>query len=211
MMDRYWKSSLPTTPKGMLRKKKRKNYSSSNLLTTNYVYDTYGRLTAETSPSDLKTGQPSSIVAPGNVTTTFTYDAYGRKTGISDQSAGTQTWTYDAAGNIASEKDAANKTISYAYDIYNRLTQKNTSRIYNCLCLQFRRANQLGIFRQRDFNGLYLRYLRTDKYGKRNRSRREIPAKSLYLFRRQCSIFSLHNTGRKCCHGKLYLYQQSLE
>jgi RHS repeat-associated protein len=69
-------------------------------------------------------GQPSSIVAPGNVTTSFTFDTYGRRTSISDPSAGTQTYTYDTAGNISSEKDANNKTITYSYDTYHRLTQK---------------------------------------------------------------------------------------
>jgi len=69
-------------------------------------------------------GQPSSIVAPGNVTTSFTYDSYGRRLSIVDPSAGTKSNTYDAAGNIALETNANNKSISYQYDTYNRLKQK---------------------------------------------------------------------------------------
>ena len=69
-------------------------------------------------------GQPSSIVAPGNVTTSFTYDNVGRKVMIIDPSAEGQSYDYDNDGNLASELNANGQVISYTYDAFNRMTQK---------------------------------------------------------------------------------------
>jgi len=96
------------------------------------VSDPGGTITYNLRPD----GQPSSIVAPGNVTTSFSYDNYGRRLSIVDPSAGTQSCTYDVAGNVATETNANNKTISYKYDAFNRLTTKiqpefSTTYVYN--------------------------------------------------------------------------------
>src|SRR5690606_35078345 len=72
-------------------------------------------------------GQPSSIVAPGNITTSFQYDIYGRQTGLTDPSAGTLTYTYDAAGNRNSETDSRGKVTNTNYDAYNRPVLKEVA------------------------------------------------------------------------------------
>jgi RHS repeat-associated protein len=69
-------------------------------------------------------GQPSSIVAPGNVTTSFGYDIFGRQTSIIDPSAGQKTFAYDTAGNFQKVTDAKGQEITMAYDEYHRLTTK---------------------------------------------------------------------------------------
>jgi RHS repeat-associated protein len=80
------------------------------------VSDPAGTITYNLRPD----GQPSSIVAPGNITTSFLYDIYGRQTDLIDPSAGTLTYTYDAAGNRNSETDNRGKVTNTNYDAYNR-------------------------------------------------------------------------------------------
>lgn len=69
-------------------------------------------------------GQPSSIVAPGDIETSFEYDIYGRQTKIIDPSAGTKIFEFDTAGNINKETDARGKATKMTYDVYNRLIGK---------------------------------------------------------------------------------------
>lgn len=87
---------------GQLSQKTIQNYSSSNTLTTSYLYDTYGRLLKETTPESwTKTytyntkGDVSSYKNELGNTETYTYDAFGRKT-RTDFADGTQTFvTYN--------------------------------------------------------------------------------------------------------------------
>lgn len=127
------------------------SYSYSNLsvsatiddITKTTTKDATGKVVSVTDPAgtivyNLRAdGQPSSIVAPGNVTTSFTYDIYGRQLTLVDPSAGTHTYTYDARGNMNSDTDDRGKIINTTYDDYNRLTQKEivgeitTTYVYN--------------------------------------------------------------------------------
>lgn len=84
------------------------------------VVDPAGTITYNYRPD----GQPSSIVAPGNVTTSFEYDGFGRQTKLIDPSAGTKIFAYDAAGNINKETDARGKITNMIYDSYNRIEKK---------------------------------------------------------------------------------------
>ena len=84
------------------------------------VEDAAGTITYKYRPD----GQPSSIVAPGDIETSFEYDTYGRQTAINDPSAGTKTFAYDAAGNTNQETDARGKITKMSYDSYNRLKKK---------------------------------------------------------------------------------------
>ncbi|MGV8094876.1 MAG: RHS repeat-associated core domain-containing protein [Mangrovibacterium sp.] len=94
------------------------------------TFDGSGKLISVSDPAGTITynlrpdGQPSSIVAPGNITTSFVYDDYGRQTQIDDPSAGVKTFTYDTAGNLETETDAAGRTITMIYDKYHRLETK---------------------------------------------------------------------------------------
>jgi len=114
------------------------SYSYSNLsvsatvdgITKTTTKDATGKVVSVSDPAGTITynlradGQPSSIVAPGNVTTSFTYDVFGRQLTLVDPSAGTHTYTYDARGNLNSDTDARGKIINTTYDDYNRITQK---------------------------------------------------------------------------------------
>lgn len=101
-----------------------------NGISSTYKYDAQGNLIAVTDPAGTITynlrpdGQPSSIVAPGNITTSFGYDGYGRQTSISDPSAGNRTFKYDVAGYLERETDANNRVKSMLYDAYGRLKSK---------------------------------------------------------------------------------------
>lgn len=94
------------------------------------TYDALGNMLSVTDAAGTVTynldadGQPSSIVAPGNVTTSFTYDSARRRTAINDPSAGTCTYQYDAAGNISKEINANGDSIRYTYDSHNRIVSK---------------------------------------------------------------------------------------
>lgn len=113
------------------------SYSGSDVTTTKegitstQSFDTQGNMISVTDPAGTITynlrpdGQPSTIVAPGNITTSFGYDVYGRRNSITDPSAGTQSYQYDAAGNISQETDANNKSTDFTYDTYNRLRYKS--------------------------------------------------------------------------------------
>jgi len=114
------------------------SYSYSNLsvsatidgITKTTTKDAMGKVINVVDPAGAITynlradGQPSSIVAPGNVTTSFTYDIYGRQLTLVDPSSGTHTYTYDTRGNMNSDTDDRNKIINTTYDDYNRVTQK---------------------------------------------------------------------------------------
>ena len=113
-------------------------------ITSTKTYDVLGRLVSVTDPAGTITynlapdGQPTSIVAPGNITTTFSYDQYRRRTSIVDPSAGSTTYTYDTSGNISQETNANGQTISSTYDNYNRVSSTTrpeftTTYTYNSL------------------------------------------------------------------------------
>jgi len=119
--------------------------------------DANGNVVSVTDPGGTITytlrddGQPSKIIAPGNVTTSFTYDDYGRRTKIIDPSAGTQTdayvWNTDGSsvythtnpnGTVKTYKDKYGRTTlverpgeydtAYTYDTYGRLdTEQSTN------------------------------------------------------------------------------------
>ncbi|MEQ2955425.1 RHS repeat-associated core domain-containing protein [Phocaeicola massiliensis] len=95
-------------------------------------YDVQSNLISVTDPAGTITynlcadGQPSSIVAPGNVTTSFGYDKYRRRTSISDPSFGMTSYEYDASGNVTKETNANAKITQYAYDSYNRIKSVTT-------------------------------------------------------------------------------------
>lgn len=118
--------------------------------------DANGNVVSVTDPGGTITytlrddGQPSKIIAPGNVTTTFTYDDYGRRTKIIDPSAGTQTdayvWNTDGSsvythtnpnGTIKTYKDKYGRitlverpgeyNTAYTYDTYGRLTTEQST------------------------------------------------------------------------------------
>ena len=104
--------------------------TTQNGISKTKTVDTQGNTIQSVDPAGTITyvlrpdGQPSSIVAPGNVTTTFAYDNIGRQTSILDPSAGTQSYSFDIDGNLGSETNANNQVISYSYDSINRLAQK---------------------------------------------------------------------------------------
>lgn len=84
------------------------------------VVDPAGTITYKYRPD----GQPSSIIAPGNVITSFEYDGYGRQIKLIDPSAGTKIFAYDISGNLTRETDANSKITNIIYDVYNRVKSK---------------------------------------------------------------------------------------
>lgn len=104
----------------------------SDKVSTTKAYDAQGNLLSVTDPAGTiiynlaADGQPSSVVAPGNIATSFGYDKYRRQTSLIDPSRGTTTYEYDAAGNVAKETDANGKVIQNEYDLYNRLLKTTT-------------------------------------------------------------------------------------
>ena len=80
-----------------------KLYTSTNSLTTSYVYDTYGRLSKVTNPLGL--------------TNDYTYDASGRVNSIKDYKGGITKYTYDAFGreSLVQLPDETFKETIYAW------------------------------------------------------------------------------------------------
>lgn len=106
--------------------------SVEDKVSTTRTYDSQGNLQSLQDASGTVTynlrpdGQPSSIVAPGNVTINMGYDSFGRRTSLADPSHGNTTYSYDASGNLSQETDADGKVIKYIYDSYNRVTSRST-------------------------------------------------------------------------------------
>lgn len=104
----------------------------SDKVSTTKSYDAQGNLLSVTDPVGTVVynlaadGQPSSVVAPGNVITTFGYDKYRRQTSLNDPSRGTTAYEYDAAGNVAKETNANGEVTQNEYDLYNRLIKTTT-------------------------------------------------------------------------------------
>lgn len=104
----------------------------SDKVSTTKAYDAQGNLLSVTDPAGTivynlaADGQPSSVVAPGNIVTSFSYDKYRRQTSLIDPSQGTTTYEYDAAGNVAKETNANGKVAQNEYDSYNRLIKTTT-------------------------------------------------------------------------------------
>ena len=69
-------------------------------------------------------GQPSSVVAPGNIVTTFIYDDYGRRTQMVDPSLGTETdsFVWNSDGSSSTTHTNRNGTVTTAKDKYGRVT-----------------------------------------------------------------------------------------
>ena len=84
--------------------------SNSDLIETNYYYDTVGNLVKVTDTE-------------GN-DTTMEYDMLGRRTGIIDPDTGTTEFEYDKNNNLQSQTDNAGVTITFTYDKLNRVTKK---------------------------------------------------------------------------------------
>lgn len=114
------------------------SYSGCNVTTvedgisTTKTYDALENVVAVSDPAGTVTynlaadGQPTSIVAPGNVVTSFGYDSYRRQTSLSDPSQGTTTYGYDAAGNLSTETNANGEVTTNEFDSYNRLKKTTT-------------------------------------------------------------------------------------
>lgn len=101
-------------------------------ISTTKTYDALENVVAVSDPAGTVTynlaadGQPTSIVAPGNVVTSFGYDSYRRQTSLSDPSQGTTTYGYDAAGNLSTETNANGEVTTNEFDSYNRLKKTTT-------------------------------------------------------------------------------------
>lgn len=125
-------------------------------VTTTVTTDALGRTVSVSDAGGTVTynlrddGQPSSVVAPGNIVTTFTYDDYGRRTQMVDPSLGTETdsfvWNSDGSsstthtnrnGTVTTYKDKYGRTTSvvragefnttYSYDTYGRLSSVSST------------------------------------------------------------------------------------
>lgn len=125
-------------------------------ITSTSTTDANGNVISVTDPGGTITytlrddGQPSKIIAPGNVATTFAYDDYGRRTKIIDPSAGTQTdayvWNTDGSsvythtnpnGSVKTYKDKYGRTTmierpgeyntTFAYNTYGLLTSEQST------------------------------------------------------------------------------------
>lgn len=118
--------------------------------TTNYEYNTAGRLTKVTDPlqrvtthdydvlgrhigtTDPKSGVTSfgydgldrqvKITDARNLATTYEIDGHGNLLKTVSPDTGISTKTYDAAGNVLTATDAKNQTTTYQYDTLNRVT-----------------------------------------------------------------------------------------
>lgn len=97
--------------------------------------DAQGNVISVTDPAGTITynlhadGQPTSIVAPGNITTTIGYDIYRRRVSLADPSQGTTTYEYDSSGNVTKETNANGTVQQHTYDVYNRLSKTTTSEL----------------------------------------------------------------------------------
>ena len=79
---------------------------------TEFVYDSYNRLT-QVKPPDM-----------GSNGITIGYDAYGQMTSRTNAAGDTESYTYDGRGNMTSHTDYENNTTTYTYDDLGRvLTQ----------------------------------------------------------------------------------------
>jgi RHS repeat-associated protein len=138
---------------GRLTEESARTTSAFALRTTNYTYNSMGKVVSETRYAEARdiygygtganlqslvtaytydvNGNMLTKSTPDNVTTTYTYDVMGRVITVSMPAAdedGTNTTatvstTYDFAGNILTTANALNQTSSYQYDSLGRLTQ----------------------------------------------------------------------------------------
>jgi len=122
--------------KGNPTKKGIKAYTSTDTLTTNYVYDSYGRLTKETDPLGFNTtytynstnGSLSQVKNHKNQAIVYSYDAFGRNDstyypgGIYILSG--YSWSAKGANGLYSRIDyqLGNTTIKTSYDALGRET-----------------------------------------------------------------------------------------
>lgn len=81
--------------------------------TTNYAYDTVGRLSQVSRRFDGQT-----------VTTQYVYDVLGNPVSVTDEAGHTTQYTYDAGGRVSSVTDALNQTTSYEYDLAGNRTKE---------------------------------------------------------------------------------------
>jgi RHS repeat-associated protein len=127
--------------------------TDANGNTTNFAYDSHGRLVAETDPlgnttrygydSGGKTisrtdanGDTVSLIYddfgrliekrfPDDSATIFTYDAKGRMLSAANQHIAYEM-VYDAAGRLLSQTDSSGRTVSYRYDVKGNRVQMTT-------------------------------------------------------------------------------------
>ena len=108
-------------------------------VTTTVTTDALGRTVSVSDAGGTVTynlrddGQPSSVVAPGNIVTSFTYDDYGRRTQMVDPSLGTETdsFVWNADGSSSTTHTNRNGTITTSKDKYGRVTSVSRAGEFN--------------------------------------------------------------------------------
>lgn len=113
--------------------------SFQNGIQSTRTYDANGNLISVTDPGGTiaytlrDDGQPSEVVAPGNVKTIFSYDEYGRRKQIVDPSAGMQTENvvYNSDGSSVTTHTNPNGSIITHKDRYGRTTRVERPGEYN--------------------------------------------------------------------------------
>lgn len=170
--DEYHRITSSEEPSGRLTTT---TYSGTSVTTTadgistTKTYDVLGNLISVTDPTGTITynlaadGQPTSIVAPGNITTTFGYDLLRRRTSITDPSAGTTSYQYDSSGNVSKETNANNQIITHTYDAFNRITGTVTPE----MSTTYQYNNKDELTNVSSSNGTYTNYV-YDSYGRLN-------------------------------------------
>jgi len=99
--------------------------------TTQYTYDSDGRLSTVISP-DLamvtyaydKVGNRTGLNLPGHVNTSYTYDRLNRLLSVSNSTGPSYSYVLDPAGKRISMTDSSMGTTSYGYDADGRLTSE---------------------------------------------------------------------------------------
>ena len=127
--------------KGNVTTESSKLYSSTNSLTTSYLYDTYGRLSEVTNPLGLKnkyvynsTGRVESIKDHRGGSTSYIYDVFGREKSVTMPDNTTLTtdyqWSEEGVNGLYSiKKSSTGKPVSRTvYDALNRNVRNSETR-----------------------------------------------------------------------------------
>jgi YD repeat-containing protein len=105
------------------------SWTDRNDNTTDYTYDSGGKLKTITDPTGKTTtfnynnGRLQSITDPVGRTTTFQHDADGNLTSIKDPDNSNTTYTYNTRHMLTSKKVPTGETYSYEYDEYDRIVK----------------------------------------------------------------------------------------
>ena len=117
-----------------------KSYSSPNLQTTKYAYDSKGRIIQETNPLGLTTkyaynalGRIVSVTNPRGGVTKYTYDIYGRETMVinpdNTKQITTYAWSSENNGKYSVTTSGTNTPSSTSiYDAFNREVRTSVTR-----------------------------------------------------------------------------------